>query len=40
MSQHEFLIFTFVATVLLYPVLGAAAALTFFFTIVGQHYVK
>lgn len=39
MSERDFLIFSFVAAVLLYPVAGAAAALTFFFGVVAR-YVK
>lgn len=38
-SERDFLIFSFVAAVLLYPVAGAAAALTFFFGVVAR-YVK
>ncbi len=39
MSERDFLIFSFVAAVLLYPVAGAAATLTFFFGVVTR-YVK
>ncbi|SFH04599.1 hypothetical protein SAMN02787118_1401 [Streptomyces mirabilis] len=40
MSRREFLILSFVAAVLMYPVYGGAAALAFFFGIIGDHYVK
>ena len=39
MSERDFLIFSFVAAVLLYPVAGAAVTLTFFFGVVAG-YVK
>lgn len=40
MSQREFLILSFVAAVLMYPISGGATALAFFIGIIGDHYVR